>query len=489
LSSKPKDLGIEAFHDHYVLGKDKCEGSSNFLRIKIPNGRLSTHQLREITALSTTYGRSYAEITDRQNIQLHWIEPQNAVDIFKRLEVIGLCTDHGGQGIPTAHGGDVRAIISCPAAGLDKHELIDPWPIVRELDTFFNGNRDFLDLPRKFKIAINTCSQNCANPEAQDISYTSVKQKDGKVGFVVYVGGTVAAVPQLAKPLNAVVGPEQILSVTRCAAEIFRDFGQREVKAKARFRWLVESWGTEKLKAAIEEKMGTSLRPAAKEHLLSCKEEHAGVRPQKQAGYSYINVPINSGVLSSEKMLEIAQIADSYGNGELRLTPYQNIIVANIPNEEVGSALKETGQAGFSAVNPYLKWATIACAGNFCGKTLDHPKNRAKETLQYLETHFGTRLEKAKVRLSFSGCPNGCARHLISDIGLQGTAVAVDGKNVAAYNLYVREDSNAPSLGKLVERGINAEQVKFAIANLVEAYLKADTKETFPEFCKKLLKS
>ena len=234
----------QVFQNRYVLGKDKCEGSSHFLRIKIPNGRLTANQFKAIAELSKSYGRGYAEITDRQNLQLHWIEQQNAQDIFEKLDSIGFSTDHGGQGIPAAHGGDVRAIVSCPAAGIDKDELVDAWPIVKRLDNFFDGNKDFLDLPRKFKIAINTCSLNCGNPESQDLSFTAVRQPSGKVGFAVFVGGTVAAVPELAKPLNVVVQQEEILDVAKCAAEIFRDFGAREVKAKARFRWLVDAWGT-----------------------------------------------------------------------------------------------------------------------------------------------------------------------------------------------------------------------------------------------------
>ncbi len=472
----------QAFQDRYVLGKDKCEGSSHFLRIKIPNGRLTYTQFKAIAELSRSYGRGYAEITDRQNLQLHWIELQNALDIFAKLDLIGFSTDHGGQGIPTAHGGDVRAIVSCPAAGIDKDELVDAWPIVRQLDNFFNGNKDFLDLPRKFKIAINTCSLNCGNPESQDLSFTAVKQPSGKVGFAVFVGGTVAAVPELAKPLNAIVQPEEILDVAKCTAEIFRDFGAREVKAKARFRWLVDAWGTEKLRKKIEEKMGKSLQSSELKHLPNCKKEHTGVQPQKKLGYSFINVPIVSGVLSSEKMQKLADIAEKFGDGELRLTPYQNIIIANIPNGSVDKALKRLQENGYPSANPYVKWTTIACAGNFCGKTIDHPKNRAKETMDYLEERFGDNLRKAELQISFSGCPNGCARHLTADVGLQGTALPFGGKNIPGYNLFIRESTGTPALSRIVQRGINGEHVKFALANLIETYLNSHMNLSFSEY-------
>ena len=226
------------FADRYVLGRDKCEGSSHFLRIKIPNGRLNAEQFKAIASLAETYGRGYAEITDRQNLQLHWIESQDAQDIFAKLDKIGFSTDHGGQGIPNAQYGDVRAIVSCPVAGADKFELIDTWPIVKQLDSYFNGNKDFLDLPRKLKISVSGCNLNCGNPEIHDLSFVAVKHSN-KIGFAVLVGGTIAAAPQLAQQLGVIVKPEEILDVARCIAEIFRDFGSRESKGKARFRWLV----------------------------------------------------------------------------------------------------------------------------------------------------------------------------------------------------------------------------------------------------------
>lgn len=471
---------IERFVDRYVLGHDKREGSSHFLRIKIPNGRLDAEQFKTIAALSETYGRGYAEITDRQNLQLHWIDSEYALAIFSKLDAIGFSTDHGGQGYPNAQCGDVRAIVGCPAAGVDKSELIDVLPIVKQLDGFFNGNRDFLDLPRKFKISVSGCPLHCLSPEIHDMSFVAVNQPSGEVGFAVLVGGTVATAPQLARPLNVLVKPEELLAVTRCTVEVFRDFGSRESKAKARFRWLVDTWGTEKLRKAIEEKLGRPLEAYQLGYLPACRGEHIGVQPQKQAGYSYVNVPIMGGVLSSDRMLKIAQIAKEYGNGDLRLTAFQNILLVNIPNESISSVLKRLEEIGYPTVSAPLKWTTVACAGSFCGKTIDHPKNRAAETEAYLEDCFGEELKDAKLHISFSGCPNGCARHLIADVGLQGMQLASEGKPTPGYNLYI---GTSGSLGKLIQCGIRAEQVKFVLANLVGAYLKDDTKLSLSEFC------
>ena len=231
--------------------------------------------------------------------------------------------------------------------------------------------------------------------------------------------------------------------------------------------------GEPKLRKTIEEKIGKTFETYLLEHLPTCSSEHFGVQPQKQTGYSYINIPIVSGVLSSEKIFSFAQIAEEFGNGELRLTPFQNIILSNIPNKSVNQALKSLEKQSYPATNPYLKWTTIACAGNFCGKTVDHPKKRAAETIDYLEKRFGEKLKKVKLSIGFSGCPNGCGRHLIADVGLQGTAVASEGKSMPVYNMYVRENKTvSPLLGKLTQKGIKAEDVKFVLASYVENELK-----------------
>lgn len=483
MSSNPSVKDVSAFNDRYVLGKDKCEGSTRFLRIKIPNGKVTAEQFKAIAALSKEYGRGYAEITDRQNIQLHWVDPEKALEIFAKLDAIGFSTDHGGQGIPTASCGDVRAIVSCPAAGIDPEELVDTLPIVKRLDGFFNGNRDFLNMPRKFKVAISGCHLNCGNPEIHDLSFVAVKKQPNEVGFAVLAGGTIATAPQLGKPLNVIVKPEKILPVARATAEIFRDLGSRETKAKARFRWLVDAWGTQKLRKAIEEKIGETLETYPMEHLPVCLGEHVGVQHQKQKGYTYINIPVISGVLSSERMVEIARIAQEYGNGDLRLTPFQNILLAGIRDMTLEVALTRIEDAGYKVDGSYFNWTTISCAGNFCGKTIVQPKKDAAQVLDHLETRFGGKLKDVKLRLGFSGCSNGCARHLIADIGLQGSALTVEGQNVPAYNLYIKDATGGIALGKLVQKGIETSQVKFALANLIEAYVSNGKAVGFSEFC------
>lgn len=474
---------IEEFVYLYSLGRDRAEGSQHFLRVKIPNGIVTTEQFRQIAFLSEKYGRGYAEITDKQDLQLHWIESEDAINIFTKLKSIGFTTDRCGQGFPTAKYGDIRNIVGCAAAGVDPSELIDASPIVKQLDKFFTGNKDFLDLPKKFKISVSGCILNCTSPEAQDLAFVAQRHPEGKIGFVALVGGTVGSSPQLAQQLGVFVEPNEVLDVAKAVIEIFRDFGSRESKAKARFRWLVDAWGVEKIRKEVENKLGKTLESYKLSHLPRCQGEHIGVNAQKQKGYSYIGVPVVSGILSSQKMLKLAEIVDQYGNGALRLSAFQNIVITDVPNVKVNLAMKELERLEFPVSGSCFRWTTIACAGNFCGKSPDYPKKRAAETVAYLDTRFGA-FSDMNVRLSFSGCPNGCARHLVADIGLQATKANIEGKPVLCYNVYVGDSSGTEnSLGTLVKREVRADQVKFAVGILVENYIDKRTKqESFRKF-------
>jgi sulfite reductase beta subunit-like hemoprotein len=299
------------------------------------------------------------------------------------------------------------------------------------------------------------------------------------------VGGTLGIAPKLAQPLGAFVEPNMIFDVTKAMVEIFRDFGRREAKAKARFRWLVEEWGIEKLRTAVEEKIGKPLERYELDRLPVCEDEHIGVHPQKQKGYSYISIPILGGILSTDKMLSIADVAEKYGSCDLRLSSNQNIIIINVPSNHVNSVVEALQRIGFPMKGSSLRWTTIACAGNFCGKAPEYPKKRAAEVIDYLEKHLGESLGNMNLRLSFSGCPNGCARHLTADIGLQGAQLLIEGKQEPCYNIYVGGSAGPNvSLGKLIGRGIRAEQIGYAVGNLIEVYIERKTNlESFHEFC------
>ena len=464
---------IGKFANRYSLGSEKGEGSKHFLRIKIPNGILTTQQFRRIAQLAGKYGRGYAEATDRQDIELHWIEADDALSIFAQLEEIGFTTDRCGQGFPGARYGDVRNIMGCTVAGVHQSEVIDASPLVKELDEFFTGNPDFADLPRKFKISISDCPLNCSAPEAYDLSFVAVRHPSGRIGFIVLVGGTTGSSPTIAQSLGVFVEPKDVITITKAIVEIYRDKGSRQVKAKARFKWLVEEWGTDKLKKAVEEKIGSPLENFRLDSLPLNDGEHVGLNPQRQNGYFYVTIPILGGILSTEKMLEISEIAEKFGSGDLRISPYQNIVIINIPERHVATVMERLEKMGYPMRKSPLRWTTIACTGGLCGKAPESPKKRAIEIVDYLEERLGEKLKDLDLRLCISGCPNGCSRHMLADIGLQGTLLTVDGKPTPGYNVYVarRLDPTA-KLGKLVSKAIKSEDVKHEVEKLIINYLK-----------------
>jgi sulfite reductase (ferredoxin) len=292
---------IEKFMGRYSIGRDDGQGSLHFIRIKIPGGILTSSQFRGIASLASKYSRGIVEITDRQDIQLHWIRAEDSLDIFSSMEEMGFTTDMCGQGFTGARYGDVRNIICCPASGIERDELFNCYPIAKDLTKFFTGNMAFLDLPRKFKISMSGCGADCTRSWINDLAFIAVKNRYGEIGFTILVGGSVGASlpgPRLAKPTGIFIRPEETFKVAVAVAEIHRDYSNRESKAKARFKWLIESLGMEKFLSILESKVGGKLE-RYDGRIFSKQTDHEGFKPQNTRGlllreYSYTWRSINS---------------------------------------------------------------------------------------------------------------------------------------------------------------------------------------------------
>jgi len=484
---------IERFVGRYSIGRDSnpldVTGSQHFLRVKVPGGFITSGQLRRIAELSTTYGRGLAEITDRQDIQLHWLRAEDALDIFAAMDELGFTTDMCGQGFGGARYGDPRNIVCCPASGIEKGEILDGFPLVKQLTDFFVGNTDFLDLPRKFKISISGCGSDCTRAETDDLAFVAVK-KGKEVGFVMLVGGSVGASlpgPRLAKPVGIFVRPREAFDAAVATVEIHRDFGNRESKAKARFKWLVESWGVEKFAAVLEGKTGKAFErydgPIFLRH-----GDHEGVQPQSQEPYCYVNIPILGGRLTGNEMTMIANLAEEYGNGELRLTPTQHIIMANV--EEKDALLKHLEEMGFSFAASSLRWSSLACASDFCGKTQDpHAKEVLRNIVEHLEQRFDRKLlDEAAFRIYVSGCPNSCCASMVADIGLAGRLVKEGNGARQTYDMFLGGGFGLnPGFGRPVEERVSAEELRYKIASLLDNYLKRRmSSESLRGFCNRV---
>ncbi|MFQ6129509.1 MAG: nitrite/sulfite reductase [Candidatus Hadarchaeaceae archaeon] len=477
---------IAQFSTRFSLGRDRGMDSRQFLRIKVPAGELTSEHLRAIADLSDQYGRGYAEITDRQDIQLHWIQGKDGPEIFAKLDELGFTTDKCGQSYPGARYGDTRNVVVCPATGVNKHELIDVAPLAKKINDFFIGNLDYLDLPRKFKISITGCELGCTRPEMQDLGLFAVK-RDGEVGFAAIVGGSLGPSqpgPRLGKPLGVFIRLDEVFDVAKAMVDVFKENGNRESKPKARFKWLVETWGLEKVRDEFEQKLGRKLERFEHGYPEVSGEEHTGIQEQKD-GKKFICVPVVGGVLSSERLRGIADISDKFGEGKIRVTPYHNFILPHVQRDKLGAVLKRLGEIGLPVEGSPLRWTIVACASDFCGKSVEpHPKQVAKQIVEHLESRFGEKLNDLKLLVHLSGCMHDCGLHHIGHIGMLGVK-AMGGDGVKqAYNLAVGGELGVKSsLSQPLERMLTPDQVIKMVENLVGGCLKEGFKD-FGEFCR-----
>jgi len=481
---------IERFVGRYSIGRDSnpltVTGSPHFLRVKVPGGFITSEQFRRLAELADKYGRGQGEITDRQDIQLHWVRAEDSLDIFAVMDELGFTTDMCGQGFQGARYGDVRNIVCCPASGIEKDEILNGYPLVKELTKLFVGNPEFLDLPRKFKISISGCGSDCTRAVLDDLAFVGVR-KAHETGFTLLVGGGAGVSlpgPRLARSIGVFVRPDEALSVAVATVKIHRDYGNRESKAKARFKWLIESWGLEKFLEVLEGKLGKSLERYDGPIFHGCTD-HEGVQTQSQGGYYYVNIPLSEGRLSSHEMAQIADLAEEYGSRELRLTPTQKIMIPNV--KEKDELLKRLRRIGFSFDGPKMRWKSVGCASEFCGRSLNpHAREVVNEVVEYLDKQFNPKiLDEAGLRIHVSGCPNNCCATMIAEIGLDGRQIKESGEMKQTYDISLGGRLGPQTLfGRPIEEKVPAGQVKHKIEALLNNYLKRrNPHETLGEFC------
>jgi sulfite reductase (ferredoxin) len=402
------------------------------VRIRVPNGLLTSNQVRTIAAFSRDHGNGLADITVRQNIQLHWIRIQSLPDLFDQLEGVGLRT--------TGACGDVtRNITGCPLAGLDSRELADVSPLVLALDKELGGNPDFYNLPRKFKITVTACPDWCSYPEINDISFTTTRRvREGReeVGFSLRVAGGLSTEPHLAVRLNAFVRWEQVVPVARAIAEVFRSsevLRQSRDRARLKYLFLEHGWTAGSFLTAIEAQLGHALDSAEPEVLPAhTHRDHLGIVPQKQTGLVSVGAAVVRGRITPEQLLLAADLADQYGDGRLRATAMQNLLIVNVPEAQSATVAQKLSAAGLPVATTAFIRGTVACTGSeFCKLALTETKNFARWLTEQLDERFPDYSDELKLHIT--GCPNSCGQHWIADIGIEGKKIKADGKLVDAY--------------------------------------------------------
>ena len=398
------------------------------MRIGIPNGIISSSQLRAIGGLTRKYARNLADITVRQNIQLHWLTIESLPEIVDALDSIGLS--------PKGACGDVvRNVTGCPLAGVAADELIDASPLAAEISQLLKGNPDFYNLPRKFKISVTGCPSWCSYPEINDIALTATKH-DGQIGYSLRVGGGLSKEPHLAVRLNAFVLPDQAVRVARAIAEIFRDQQRlRENRNEARMKYLFlkEGWTAESFLTELHSRLDFKLLPAAPEQVPDdIFRDHAGIHPQRQPGLSYVGASVLRGRLSGEQLEVAAELAERFGSGALRATVSQNLLFIDIPNQRTAELARELGQLGLQVDGSSFWRGAVACTGmEFCKLAITETKGFTRWIVDELEERLPE--FDQQLRLHVTGCPNSCGQHWIADIGIEGKKIKHEGKLTDAY--------------------------------------------------------
>ena len=417
-----------------VTGGKGGEGNATeyfMMRVGVPNGILRADQARVLGEIAQQYGRNLADITVRQNIQYHWLRIESLPEIMEKLDAVGLSPK-------SACGDVVRNVTGCPLAGIAHDELIDASPLAMEIARELQGNDEFFNLPRKFKISVTGCPVWCSYPEINDIALTAVRRGD-EVGYSVRVGGGLSNEPHLALRLSAFVRPEQAATVVRAIAEIFRDQqGLRVSRDRARLKYLFmkEGWTAERFLLEIESRLGYALDPAVEEVVPEdILRDHAGIHLQKQAGLSYVGASVLRGRLIGEQLSAAAELAERFsasGRGELRLTVMQNLLFLNIPTARAGELARELETLGLRVEGTAFWRGGIACTGTeFCKLAITETKG----FLRWLVDEMEERLPQfdQQLRLHVTGCPNSCGQHWIADIGLEGKKIKHEGRLTDAY--------------------------------------------------------
>ena len=477
-------------------------------RLRIPGGSVKTFQWREVASIARELTTGYVQITTRANLQIRVIEPKNAPEVLRRIQGVGLHSRGAGAD-------NIRNITCNPTAGIDPHEWIDTLPLARELGQYIINHREFYDLPRKFNIALDGGGRISSVEDTNDIGLTAVRvlareasdvdpSRDSKsivtdqiapgVYYRVALGGATGH-KAFARDLGVLVRPEEALPVVAALVRVFIRHGARDNRKKARLKHLLETWPLEQYlaetemllgyrllkapadtgKATVSDTDGVESRPAP-------PHSHLGVHPQKQAGLNYVGVAVPVGQITPKQMLRLADLADHYGSGEIRLTVWQNLIIPNVPDAWVETLKKALVKMGLPSTQSALRGGFVACTGNsYCKYASTDTKGHAVELMEYLDKRF--ELDRP-INVHLTGCPHSCAQHYMGDIGLLGAKVKVSGESVEGYHVFVGGGfGDRQAVGRQVFQGVSFESLKPTLEKMLRGYLRhREPGETFQSF-------
>jgi ferredoxin-nitrite reductase len=462
---------------------------SYMCRLRIPNGILKHWQLSGVAGLAESYGGGFAHVTTRANIQIREILPKSSVALIEGIQDIGLCSRGSGAD-------NIRNVTGTPTAGIDPQELIDTRPFAREWHYHILNDRSLTGLPRKFNVAFDGAGKIAVLEDTNDIAFSAVEVKDGfgiepGVWFRLGVGG-ITGHRDFAKETGIVVKPEDATMVADAIVRMFIETGDRTNRLKARLKYVLDTMGVEKFMVAVEEKFGRKLARVPAEAISARpafdRMAHVGVHPQKQPGVNWIGVALPLGKMTGEQMRGLARIAQDLGDGDVRLTVWQNLLISGVRDENVALAAAAIEQLGLAVKASHVRAGLIACTGNAgCKFAASDTKRHAAEIGDWCEPRVDI---DTPLNIHLTGCHHSCAQHYISDIGLIAAKVpgATEDDTVEGYHLFTGGGFGPEAeIGQEVYRDIKAEDAPKTVERLLKAYLanRASSDETFITFARR----
>ena len=425
-------------------------GDAFMMRVKVPGGFLTADQAREIGVVaeafgegpddSALFGNRYADLTTRQDIQIHWIRIGDVPRIWQRFADVGITTIQ-------ACGDSARNVLACPVSGVDADEAFDALPAAVAITEFFTGNREYANLPRKFKISVTGCREDCAQAEIQDIGLWPARAADGTLGFNVLVGGGLGDGERLASDIDVFVPVDQAVEVTRAIAQVFGELGNRENRGMARMRYLAQELGPEGFRAELAARTRLDLAPAGEELTRRYRGDHVGVHPQRQPGLSYVGCSVPVGRMTGIELVEAARLASTYGDSTVRLGTDQNFVFTGVPEDRLADLLAEPLLAKYSPFPGPFERGVVACTGSeFCRFAVVETKERAVTWARRMDKELagddaqclgpaGVPGDAGIIRMHFSGCSASCAQPQIADIGFRGDTAHLDERIVEGVDI------------------------------------------------------
>lgn len=452
-----------------ALEEEELDAEFFMMRVRSDGVLLTADQLRVLGGISTDFGRDVADITDRQNVQYHWIDVRDVPEIWQRLESVGLSTIEACGDCP-------RGFLGSPVAGVAADEIIDGTPALKEIGRRYLGDPEYANLPRKFKTSVSGHPSLDGAPEINDVAFVGTVHPEHGPGFDLWVGGGLSTNPMLAQKLGVWVPLDEVPDVWEAVISVFRDYGYRRLRSKARLKFLVSDWGKERFRQVLEDEyLRRPLIDGPSPARATSNGDHIGVHEQKD-GKFYLGAAPTVGRVSGSTLTALGELVDRYGAAGVRLTSYQKLVVIGVDGDLVESLVRELRLIGLEVRPSVWRRSTMACTGiEFCKLAIVDTKQRSQDLVAELERRFPDL--DTPISVNVNGCPNSCARSQVADIGLKGQLVVdEDGQQVEGFQVHLGggiglTDADSGFGKKLRAHKVTSKGLDDYVTRVVTAYL------------------